>query len=533
MAFPARRTVLPALVLLTVGVAAPVGAHTAGSCPPTGPTRCETWSYVVDTASADPDARSDQFTATVLSSATTTFHVGKDVSLNPDDPYAARGRSLVVALDNATGEQLWSVPRSDDVYLNTTDATLSADGSRLFVTGGAYDAFPVAAKDSRLTTTAYDTADGRELWSTAWDGRPGDTDNGKVVVASPDGSQVYATGVTTSPDGDLDYATIGYDADDGTLLWSQVYDGPGDAKDDAPFGLAVAPDGKHLYVTGWSTGPVEYDSDYATVAYALTSGGEDRPGNGRGPKPRPEGHPGGGPAEVSPPSAVQAWVARYDGIGQNRSDRANAVAVDPDGSRVYVTGDSYAGPGGGDYAYATVAYDAVSGRQLWDGRWSGERGGFNAATSVVAGGGRVLVTGQSPAPSDLDGYDAATVAYDAVTGAQSWQAAIALLRSDDHARGIALSPDGGQAYVVATVTPIVKYTALSRLSVAAYDVRTGAVGWTTDLDAGAGNALKGAAVSVSSDGGTVAVAGDVTRSADPLGPPSQNVYDALVAAFPA
>lgn len=533
MPSPARRTLLPALLLLTLGAAVPAGAHTAGACPPAGASRCETWSAVVDTPPSDPDARSDQFTAAVLTSATTTFHVGKDVSLNPDDPFAARGRSLVVAFDSATGEELWAVPRSDDVYLNTTDAALSADGTRLYVTGGAYDAFPVAAKDSRLTTTAYDTADGRELWSTPWDGRPGGTDNGKVVVVSPDGGQVYATGVTTSPDGDLDYATVGYDAVDGRLLWSQVYDGPGAAKDDAPFGMAVAPDGRHLYVTGWSTGEVEYDSDYATVAYALSDGTVDRPGNGRGPKPRPEGHPGGGPGEVSAPGAELAWVARYDGLGQNRSERANAVAVDPDGGRVYVTGDSYAGPGGGDYAYATVAYDAVGGQQLWDARWSGSRGGFSAANAVVAGAGRVLVTGQSLAPSDLDGNDAATVAYDARTGAQVWQASIAPLRSDDYARGIALSPDGGTAYVVATVTPIVKHTALSRLSVAAYDAATGVPRWATDLDAGAGNALKGAAVAVSPDGGSVAVAGDITRSADPLGPPSQNVYDALVAGFPA
>ena len=525
------RRVLILPVVIALGAAGPAGAHTAGACPPTGPGRCEAWSAVVDTPATTAGSRSDQFTATVLTSATATFHVGKDVEINPDDPFAAAGRSLVVAYSNATGEQLWAVPRSDDVYLNTTDAALSPDGSRLYVTGGAYDAFPVAATDSRLTTTAYDTGDGRVLWSTAWDGRDDATDNGKQVVVSPDGSQVFATGVTTSPAGDLDYVTVAYDAVGGDVLWSHVYAGVGAGGSDAPFGLAVAPDGGHLYVTGWSAGEVEYDSDYATVAYALRPSEGDRPGKGRGPKPRSEEHPGGGPAVEGAPAGAVAWVARYDGVGQDRSDRANAVAVDPDGSRVYVTGDSYAGQGGSDYDYATVAYDAVGGQQLWQARYSGSRGGFNSARTLVAGHGHVLVTGQSTGPTDADVHDAATVAYSAATGAQEWVAVVGPAHHDDSGRDLALAPDGSTAYLVSTSTPAIRYTSLARLTLTAYDMTTGDIGWQTDLDAGAGNALRGVAVAATPDGTAVAVAGDVTRSVNPLGPRNQNVYDALVATF--
>lgn len=530
---PSLQRVLLLSVVIVLGAAGPAGAYTAGACPPTGAGRCETWSAVVDTPATQAGSRSDQFTATVLTSATTTFHVGKDVEINPDDPFAAAGRSLVVAYSSATGQRLWMVPRSDDVYLNTTDAALSPDGSRLYVTGGAYNAFPVAATDARLTTTAYDTSDGRVLWSTAWDGRPDATDNGKKVVVSPDGAQVFATGVTTSAAGDLDYVTVAYDTADGHVLWSHVYAGVGLGGSDAPFGLAVAPDGSHLYVTGSSAGEVEYDADYATVAYALRPTEADRPGQGRGPKPRPEEHPGGGPTAQGQPAGSVAWVARYDGVGQDKSDRANAVAVDPDSSRVYVTGDSYAGRGGSDYDYATVAYDAASGEQLWQARYAGSRGGFNSARTVLAGGGRVLVTGQSNGPTDADENDAAVVAYTASTGAQAWVAAVAPPQHDDYGRDLALAPDGQTAYLVSTHTPVIRYTSLARLSLTAYDMASGGIRWQTDLDAGSGNALRGVAVAATPDGASVVVAGDVTRSVNPVGARNQNVYDALVAAFPA
>jgi outer membrane protein assembly factor BamB len=512
-----------AAVAVVVGLALPAAAHTAGTCAPTGVERCETWWSVVASSATTGPERSDQFTSEVLSNGNAVFLVAKDVALNSDDPYASTAGALVEARSSSTGAVLWRVQRRERAYLSPHAAALSHDGTRIYVTGGAYDNFPVSAKDSRVFTTAYDTATGRELWSASWDARPDAVDNGNYLVVAPDDREVYVAGVTTGGAGDLDYVTLGYDTGTGQQLWSQVYGGPRAGGSDAPFGIAVNPDGSLLYVTGWSDGTVEYDADYGTVAYALTHASSAAPG-------RSGQHRQDGRGQL-PASATTAWVARYDGVGLNKSDRANAIAVDPDGSRVYVTGDSYAGKGGGDYDYATVAYDGRSGQQLWQSRFSGGRGAFNAATTVVATAGRVLVSGQASAPSSDDGNDATTVAYDAATGRQSWTASVAPVRHDDYARGLTTSPDGGTAYLVTSDIPLVRYTSLSRLSAVAYDVRTGAVRWRSELDAGVGNALRGAAVAAA--GGSVVVAGDITRSADPLKGPAQDVYDVLLAAFPA
>jgi PQQ-like domain len=124
---------------------------------------------------------------------------------------------------------------------------------------------------------------------------------------------------------------------------------------------------------GWGTG-----YDYATVAYDAATGG-------------------------------QLWASRYNGPA-NGGDDASAVAVSPDGSRVFVTGTSDEGAN-----YATVAYSAATGMQLWVRRYNGPGNNFASSVVVSPGGGRVFVTGES---SGRTGYDYATVAYGAASGRQ-------------------------------------------------------------------------------------------------------------------
>ncbi len=68
---------------------------------------------------------------------------------------------------------------------------------------------------------------------------------------------------------------------------------------------------------------------------------------------------------------AQLWVARYD--GRYRYDAATAMAVSPGGRRVFVTGQSAGRTTGSDYA--TVAYSAATGRQLWVRRYNGSGNG--------------------------------------------------------------------------------------------------------------------------------------------------------------
>jgi hypothetical protein len=470
--------------------AAPVAAHQPGLCLTMPAYRCETWTARYSDPAVAAPYRSDQFAQQVLASATTVFVVVRSVSFAPAKPSDSTADAVVVAYDRVTGAVRWTAREDTRTYYSPHVAALSPDGTRLYLASAAYDGWPIGSVDSRTVTTAYDTASGAAVWSRTWDGRPDAVDNPKDIAVSPDGRDVYVTGVTTAAPGDLDYVTIGYRATDGRESWAAVYDGVGRGGSDAPFGIAVSDDA--VVVTGWSAGVAEFDNDYGTVAYS-------RRGRGR-----------------------LLWEARYDGVGLDKSDRANAVAVA--GDRVFVTGDSYSTSG---YDYATVAYALSDGSPLWDARWSGGRGGFNAATSVAASSSSVVVTGQSTAVSVDDGNDTGTVVLDAATGARRWATSFGLARHDGFARGLALS--GDTAYVVTLETPLVPYTGLSRLALVAYSVSSGAERWRSVLDPAPGDALKGAGVAVS--GSSVAVVGNYTRSANPLEGPAQDVYDAVTAVF--
>ena len=154
--------------------------------------------------------------------------------------------------------------------------------------------------------------------------------------------------------------------------------------DDLASSLAVSPGGATVFVTGTSRGASGLD--YATVAYNAATGA-----------PR--------------------WARRYNGRA-NGEDSARSVAVSPGGATVFVTGFSRGATSGLDYA--TVAYNAATGAQRWVSRYNGPKNGDDYAVSVAAGpGGRsVFVTGTSTGRGT--GFDYATIAYNAATGAPRW-----------------------------------------------------------------------------------------------------------------
>src|SRR5256884_6792204 len=79
------------------------------------------------------------------------------------------------------------------------------------------------------------------------------------------GSKVVVTGYSVGSGTDPDYATIAYDEATGQVLWTEHYDGPGNAEDIA-YAVVVSPDGSKVFVTGSSTGSGT-GSDYSTIAY--------------------------------------------------------------------------------------------------------------------------------------------------------------------------------------------------------------------------------------------------------------------------
>jgi DNA-binding beta-propeller fold protein YncE len=166
------------------------------------------------------------------------------------------------------------------------------------------------------------------------------------------------------------------------------------------------------------------------------------------------------------------WLDRYD----KSVDGGRGVVVSPDGSRVYVTGQS-AKPRS-EYDYLTVAYEPSTGARLWTARWDGpgSRDDEPRSVAVSPDGTRVFVTGQS---GEVGTYDAVTIAYKASTGKQLWMASYVGTGRNDVGRGVAVSPNGDTVYVAGT-----SEGPASGVDVfaAAYDASTGKERWVRRYD---------------------------------------------------
>jgi outer membrane protein assembly factor BamB len=193
------------------------------------------------------------------------------------------------------------------------------------------------------------------------------------------------------------------------------------------------------------------------------------------------------------------WVRRYHGPG---GSEASAVAVGPRGGRVFVTGSSYGTASGTDFA--TVAYDAGTGAQLWVKRYNGPGNGTDTATAIAVSptGGTVFVTGTSAGPTS--GTDYATVAYNATTGAQLWVNRYnGPGNGTDTTASMAVSRTGNAVFVTGTSAGP---TSAEDYATVAYNATTGAQLWVNRYN-GPGNGTDTATAIGVSTGGTVFVTG--------------------------
>ena len=371
-----------------------------------------------------------------------------------------------VAHDVATGETLWTSlyngPGNDlDVALAIA---VSPDGSKVYVTG--YSSGGVTASD--YATIAYDASTGATIWVERYNGGD-DGDMAFSVAVSPDGTRVFVTGESYGDSAGNDYATIAYDAATGASMWTQRYNGPGNSTDDAS-SLVVSPDGATVFVTGasWANSS---GLDYATIAYDAVNG--------------------------SP-----LWVRRYTGPGDG-SDFGQAMAVRPDGATLFVTGFSSGGVTVDDYA--TIAYDAATGRAIWIRRYNGPKSSYDDAYSLAVSpdGARVFVTGRSKGRSTL--YDYATIAYDASTGFRDWlQRYNGPVSSSDIAEAVETSSDGTAVYVTGSSWGGPGATDYATV---AYDSATGSVLWVSRLNGMGNDYDQASSLATTPDGTAVLVTG--------------------------
>lgn len=374
---------------------------------------CETWLAVED----DPDGLAQfQFPVDLVSDGATVYVAMMESTGGSE----SRSRWVVLARDVETGAVRWvSRPEEAPVeYTFPTAIAISPAGDRLFVVGTHRPSF--WDPDGELLLTALDAATGTTLWTSTFDGSPGGVDNARSLVVSPDGDEVYLAGITGA-NGDLDYAAMAYDAATGARRWVTKYRGVGGSGTDSPFDVVLTPDGGTLLMTGWSDGHGEYNVDIATVAFR-TRGVE--------------------------PGAI-AWEARYDAHDAQAPDRANAIAVSPDGSTVFAGGmsaeDRDGPPFEVDYRFTVLAYDVATGEHRWTARRSFDDANWAEVSDldVSPDGTSLYAVGFANGSQNTDGL---VVAYDTATGDERWFAREALPEHDGERASTVLATD--QAVIV-------------------------------------------------------------------------------------
>ncbi len=346
----------------------------------------------------------------------------------------AIGDYATVAYSAATGARLW-IKRYNGVGNSggiATKVVVSPSGKTVFVTGYSYGT--AASGYANFATIAYNASTGAQLWVKLYNGTGNFVDEAYSMAVSRSGKTVFVTGQTyVKNSGSPDYATVAYSASTGAQLWVRIYHGSGNEGFNAEAGASVAvnPSGTTVYVTGQGT--TSDNPDYATVAYNAATGAQRwvklyrYPGSSdctaisvavspSGKTVFVTGDEGGASGSgystiaYNAATGAQRWVKGYRPFRGGGSDDASSIAVSPSGTTVYVTGGIYGGGGEGSEDYATLAYNAATGKQLWVKRYSG---GYAYSLAVSPSGKRVYVTGAS-----RSGY--ATVAYNAASGAQLW-----------------------------------------------------------------------------------------------------------------
>ena len=253
----------------------------------------------------------------------------------------------------------------------------------------------------------------------------------------------------------------------GTQLWLSRFNGLGNGDDD-PGGLGASPDGSTVFVTGTGPGSTGFYG-WDTVAYDAKTG-------------------------------AKRWITQYNGVGAGSTD---GLALSPDGSKVFVTGESF-GPSFDSVDYTTVAYDSLTGNQLWLSQYDGpsHQNDFPVAINVSADGNTVFVAGESGGGCC---FDYATVAYDAATGTQRWAARYdGQLNKNDIAVALAVSPGGASVFVTGYSDNSHDYWDYATV---AYDASTGTQRWARRYKGQDNNGGSPEALTVSPGGGTVYVTG--------------------------
>ena len=465
----------------TAGLAALAVVTVAGFAPATAPSPQRALASAAAVTSSGAPGGTKLWVASYRDHVQLNF--GQAVVASPDgstvfvtgvssDPFTGLGHTTTVAYNAATGARRWVARYYGLGVSGPLAIAMSPDGSRLFIAGGTTP--PGAALPTRFAIVAYDPSTGAMLWAR----HPFGDGEATAVTVSPDSAVVYATGtIGDFIDGRGSVATFAYSAATGTREWLAVYHGLRPSA--VSQSVAATPDGQRVFVSS----PVTSSSGsplIATLAYDAATGAALWTRLAAGTADSPERVSAGRDLAVSPDSTAvfvtgmvpgasgtsaattiaytaatgaPLWSRQY--LGPQGNNAGNAVAVSPDGSRVFVTGHSDGTTSPYTQNFATVAYSAAAGRQLWARTFSASSSltaGFMGAVAIGMSpdGALVYVTGTAPGFRSNSG-NFATIAYRAAGGGTSWAARYRGRRDFAGSNSLAVSPAGRAVFVTGFV----------------------------------------------------------------------------------
>jgi YVTN family beta-propeller protein len=298
---------------------------------------------------------------------------GTRVYVIADD--TATGASTVSVIDTAT---FTAIGAPIPVGSKAAALAVSPDGTRVYVSNGA-------AGTVSVIDTATDTIVGAPI--TVGPDLVG-------LAVSPDGTRLYVAGGEPA----FGYGTLSVvDTTTNKIIGSPIKVGEYDDYGGAG-AVAVSPDGKHVYVTGYTLGGKVGDVNRLLIGSVMVI------------------------------DAATNTLTASIVVG---SSNPTALAVSPDGTRVYVTGSDFVGTG--SVTVIDTATNTTIGTPI--------KVGYDLTSSGAVGpdGRRVYVTGATllPLPTSMTVIDTAT----------NFAVGAPIKFGFDTPLGVAVSPDGTRIYV--------------------------------------------------------------------------------------
>jgi hypothetical protein len=313
----------------------------------------------------------------IATNGTRVFVCGFGTYQDPDASY--HFKALTIAYDAATGEQVWLQHDSGNPGAHTFADRIvaSLDGSRVY-TAAAKSGSDGYTDDILLFTYAAATGDLVQETHHPTVGLPP-----AGIAIAPDGSHVFVEEANLET-GTNNALTLAYDSA-GNPVWAARFAG---------FLPDVFPSTPQPSARPWYNGPITVSADssrvFLTCLFIELLNEE-------------------GFATVSYDAATgnQQWTAKFETYVVDTLV-GPLVEANPNGKEVYITGSA------ANANAATLAYDSATGNQLWLAVYPG---GNSNAIAINPDGSRLFVAGSVRATSNLPAtaYDLFAVAYDTTT----------------------------------------------------------------------------------------------------------------------